>query len=302
MDVAVLGAGRRGRKIAGRCAVAGHDVALRGEDANEVMDTVDALERAHGTAASDRVTGTTGLESAVTDAAVVIEATDGDVAAKRDLLATVEEFVDEETLLATSHPSAAVTAVAAGLLHPGRAVGLHFVESVAESASEANVDTAGLVEIVVADQTTSDALNRAKAFVDELDATAIVVGDAPGFATTRLDLALVVEAARMVEEGVVSVEDVDRSMTVGRNHPRGPLQLADELGLHQVVAGLEDLADRLDGRFAPPGILHEKVAAGATGKRAGEGFYIWENGEPVEPAEPDPTVPTRDASVRGPER
>lgn len=293
MDVAVLGAGRRGRGIAGRCAVAGHEVALRGDDANSVMDTVDALERAHGAAAAERVTGTTGLDAAVTDAEVVIDATEADVAGKRELLATVEELVDDETLIATSHPADSVTAVAAGLLHPGRAAGLHFVDPDVED---------GLVEVIVADQTTADALERARAFVDAVDCVAIVVGDAPGFATTRLDLALIVEAARMVEEGVAGVEDVDRSMTVGREHPRGPLELADVIGIDRVVAALEDMADRLDGRFDPPGILHGKVEAGATGKRANEGFYVWENGEPAEPADPNPVVTAREKRPDGPDR
>jgi len=292
MDVAVLGAGRRGRGIAARCAVSGHSVSLRDEDANRVMDTVDAIERDHGAAVGERVTGTTGLEAAVGGAAVVIEATDDSVADKRDRVAAVEEFVEEATLIAADQPNLSVTAVAAGLRNPSRAIGLHFVDPAADP----------LVEIVVADQTTTDSLERARSFVDELDCESLVVGDTPGFVTDRLDLAMIVEAAGMVDARVASVRDVDRSMTVARKHPQGPLELADEIGLDRVVQRLEDLADRLDGRFAPPGILHEKVAAGSTGKRAGEGFYVWENGEPAEPAAPKPTVQTREQRTDGPGR
>lgn len=293
MDVAVLGAGRRGRGIAGRCAVAGHDVALYDEDANVVMDTVDEIERAHGSDAAARVSGTTGLEPAVTDASIVVVATEGSVAEKRDLLAGVEELVADDALIATSDVATSVTAVAAGLLYADRAVGLHFVD-----ADVAN----SLVEIVVADQSAATTVERAEEFVSTLDCPRIVVGDGPGFATTRLDLALIVEATRMIETGVAGVEAVDRAMTVGRGNPQGPLELADSIGIDRVVARLEDLADRLDGRFDPPGILYEKIESGAIGRRTGEGFYVWEQGEPIEPAEPDPAVVTGDDGSTGIDR
>lgn len=284
MEVAVLGAGSRGRALAGLAADAGHTVTLHDTDANVVMDTVDDIERERGPETADRVSGTTDLESAVDGADVVLEVTDRDVAGKRDLLAMVEEELEREALLVTSHPETPVTAVAAGLRRPERAVGLHVVSP----------NPGDLLEIVVADQTGPAALEEARSFVETLDATPTVVGDAPGFATRRLDLAHIAEAARLVEEGVAGVADVDRSMTVGRDHQTGPLELADIIGLDTVTAGLEDLADRLDGRFAPPGILRERVAEGATGRDAGEGFYVWEGGEAVEPALPAPSLEEND--------
>lgn len=283
MDVAVLGADGVGEAVGRRCVQAGHRVRLRAEDANAVMDAVDAIERGVDAAAAAEVDGTTDLEAAVGDANVVVDAAGGDVETTRSRLAEAEEYVSEDALVATGDPTQSVTAVAAGLRQPGRSVGLHFVDP-----------DGPLVEVVVADQTTADARDRAVSFVDGLDSTAIVVRDAPGFATARLDLALVAEAIRMVESGVAGVEDVDRSMSVGRGHPVGPLELADEIGLDGVLAALEDLTDRLDGRFSPPGLLREKVADGDLGKASGRGFYVWESGEPAEPADPDPTVETRD--------
>ena len=279
MDVAVLGATGDGRSIAGRCAVAGHTVHLHATDANVVMDTIDAIEQRYGDVTGD-IDGTTGLEAAVSDADVVVDATDGEEQIRRELVADAEELTDDEALFAISGVAISVTAVAAGLRRPGRAVGVHFVDS-----QESNV-----AEVVVAEQTTEPTRERAVSFVEMLGLAPIVVRDLPGFASTRLDLALVVEAIRMVEEGVASVPDVDRALELGRDHPTGPLALADELGLERVLATLEDLANRLDGRFDPPGLLREKVTNGRLGVTTGEGFYEWENGERVGVADPNSAV------------
>lgn len=289
MEVAVLGATADGRAIAGRCALAGHAVHLHDGDANVVMDAIDSIEQHHGDDAMAAIDGTTGLEAAVGDAEVVVDATDGDERTRRELVAEVEDIVDDETLIATSGSSVSVTAVAAGLRKPGRAVGLHFVRP----------DESAIVEVVVADQTGESARERAVEFVESLDDVPLVVRDAPGFASTRLDLALVVEAIRMIEEEVASVPDVDRALELGRNHPVGPLALADEMGLRNVLAALEDLANRLDGRFDPPGLLREKVNDGALGVTTGEGFYEWENGERVGPADPNPVVRGRPDAESG---
>lgn len=290
MEVAVLGATEDGRALAGRCGLVGHSVHLHDADANVVMDSIDAIEATYGSNAVEAIDGTTGLEAAVNDAAVIVVATDGDDGQRRELVADVEELAADDALLATSGATASVTAVAAGLLRPGRAVGLHLV-----TPGETDV-----VEVVVADQTTESARERAVSFVEGIDSTPLVVYDAPGFASARLDLALIVEATSMVEEGVASVADIDQALELGRGHPTGPLALADELGLDHVLAALEDLANRLDGRFEPPGLLHEKVNNGNLGVTTGTGFYEWENGERVEPADPDLAVRGRPDPQSGP--
>lgn len=293
MEVAVLGATGDGRHIASQCALAGHAVHLHDGDANVVMDAIDAIEQRHGDDAITAIDGTTGLDAAVSGTDVVVDATDADERTRRDLVADVEENVDDETLIATSSVTVSVTATAAGLLKPGRAVGFHFVSP----------DESSVVEVVVADQTSEAARERAVEFVESLDGTPLVVRDVPGFASTRLDLALIVEAIRMVEEGVASVSDVDRALELARNHPTGPLALADEMGLSNVLEALEDLANRLDGRFDPPGLLREKVSDGALGVTTGEGFYDWENGERIGPADPGPVVrgrPSTENDAGGP--
>ncbi len=304
MDVAVLGAGATGRGIAQCCAAAGHGVTLHDDDANVVMDAVDAVEAglddavaagdlaaAAREAAVDRIEATTGLEGAVAGADVVVEATDADRDGRRALFADVEVAVDDGALIATSGAGVSVTAVAAGLRNPGRAVGLQFVDPPA----------APLVEVVVAEQTTEPTRETAVSFVDGLGREAIVVRDTPGFAATRLGLALAVEAMTMVDERVAGVEAIDRATTAGHDHPVGPLAAADERGLDATLDALEHLEDALGERFAPPPVLREKVAAGDLGRKTGEGFYVWEGGEPVEPSEPDPTPELRAESPTDPD-
>ncbi|MFB6139586.1 MAG: 3-hydroxyacyl-CoA dehydrogenase family protein [Halosimplex sp.] len=296
MDVAVLGAGAAGRGIAQICAAAGHGVTLHDEDVNAVMDAVDAVEAALSDAvpagdlaadarddAVDRIEATTGLESAVAAADLVLEATEADRAARRELFADVEAAVDADPLIATTGGSVSVTAVAAGLRNPGRAVGLHFVDP----------PTGSLVEVVVAEQTAEPTREAAVSFVEGLDREAVVVRDTPGFAATRLSLALAVEAMHMIDERAAGVEAVDRAMALGHDHPIGPLAAADERGLGATLDALEHLSESLGDRFTPPPVLREKVQRGRLGRKTGEGFYVWEGGEPVEPAEPNPTPELR---------
>jgi len=305
MDVAVLGAGSPGEEIAQICAVAGHGVNLHADDATAVMDGIDVVERRlddalaagetdRGTvvATLDRLEGTTDLEAAVADADLVVETTlDGADAIQRRF-AAIEEHAARETLVATSRPTVRVTAAAAGLRHPDRALGLQFHRPLASP----------LVEVVVADQTTQSATDRALSFADDLGAVAVTVGDTPGHAATRLALALEAEAMRMVADGVAGVAAVDETLREGYDHPVGPLEQADRAGLAGRLDTLEGLADALGPRFAPPELLRERVAAGATGSDAGEGFYVWEGGEPVEPALPEPALARDNEGLDDPAR
>lgn len=293
MNVAVLGADAAGRDVAQACAVGGYDVDLHADDATVVMDTIDVIERRlddavetgalepdERAAALDRIQGTTGLEAAVSDADIVIETATADVGALQKRFAAIEDAVARETLVVTGRPSLSVTAAAAGLRHPDRALGLHFHRP---------LETA-LVEVVVTEQTARTATDRAEAFVTGLGATPVLVRDIPGLASSRLTLALEVEAMRLVAEGVASVEAVDEVMTRGYDNPVGPLERADRAGLRARLDTLEYLAESLGERYRPPPLLVDLVEAGKTGADAGEGFYVWEGGEPTGTAIQGPDV------------
>ena len=286
MHIAVLGADRLGRAVAQVCAVAGHDVALHDDEANVVMDGIDAIEGRlpDDTDAVDRLSGTTGLEAAVGTADIVAETATPDAGTLQADLAELETLLDRETLVALAAGGVAVTAAAAGLRHPDRAIGLQFRDPL----------SAPLVEVVVADQTSQETCDRTRSFVDGLDRTPVVVRDAPGVVSTRAALALEAEAMRLVDDEVAGVEAVDEVLELGFDHDRGPLEQADRAGLAARLDALEHLHAELGDRFAPPEILRDLVAAGKTGGPRGEGFYVWENGEPTDSALPDPDIPRRE--------
>ncbi|MGB9951289.1 3-hydroxyacyl-CoA dehydrogenase family protein [Haloarcula marismortui] len=285
MHVAILGAGTMGHGIAQVSAMAGHDVFLRDIEADIVDDGLAAIEsnleegiarekvsEPTAEAALDRLTGTTSLEEAVTGADLVVEAVPEDMDIKHETLTEVESHVDPATLIASNTSSLSLTEIASVLDYPERAIGLHFFNPVHIMA---------LVEIVVAEQTSAETVSRAREFVNGIDKTPVEVADAPGFASSRLGVSLGVEAMRMVQEGVATPRDIDTAMELGYNHPMGPIELGDVVGLDVRLDILEYLRAELGERFRPPQILKRKVRAGKLGKKSGEGFYVWEDGDIV---------------------
>jgi len=280
--VAVIGAGTMGHGIAYVALAAGFVVRLH--DANDASlrtgatriagSFEKAIQRGKATAA-DRDAGLTRLSTpdtvraAVVDADLVIEAIPERLELKQALFREVEATVAPETVVASNTSSLSIAAIGGSLRHPGRLLGMHFFNP---------VPVMKLVELVRSSTTTPDALARASSFVAAIGKTAIVVGDTPGFATSRLGVVLGLEAIRMLEQGVASAEDIDRAMELGYNHPMGPLRLTDLVGLDVRLAIAEHLHRTLGGdTYAPPALLRSMVAVGKLGKKSGEGFYRWEN-------------------------
>ena len=289
MQVGVLGAGTMGRGIAQVAAQAGHDVVLRDIEDQLVTEGLDGIEATldegvdrekvtdrERTATLDRIEGTTELEEAVSGAEMVIEAVPERLDLKRETFADVEALAPADAVVASNTSSLSLTAIASALDRPERAIGLHFFNPVHLMA---------LVEIVVPAQASEGTVEFAREFVDDLGKQPITVGDSAGFASSRLGVALGVEAIRMLEEGVAGPRDIDRAMTAGYNHPMGPIELTDVVGLDVRLEILEHLREELGERFRPPQLLRQKVRAGALGKKSGEGFYQWENGGIVGPSE-----------------
>jgi len=285
MHVAVLGAGTMGHGIAQVVAMTGHDVVLRDIEPSYVENGFENIEstlqggvdRGKVTLETkrdtlERLEGTTDLETAVNEADLVIEAVPEDLELKRETFAAVEAAAPDNALVASNTSSLSLTAIASELEEPDRAIGLHFFNP---------VHLMELVEIVVPEQASQTTVERAETFVDGIGKTPIVVRDSAGFATSRLGVTLGVEAIRMLEEGVAGPREIDAAMSLGYNHPMGPIELGDVVGLDVRLDILEHLRSELGERFKPPQLLRQKVRAGKLGRKTGEGFYEWEDGEIV---------------------
>lgn len=285
MNIAVLGADAVAREIARASVRAGETVRLHASDATAVMDSIDIVERQLDDASSGaddadaqaRLEGTTDLETTVSDADIVVETRTRDGLQER--FAEVEQRVDDETLIATALPAVSVTSSAAGLKTPERAVGFRFHDGAAP-----------FVEVVRAEQTGDSAIVRAERFAESVASDWVTVRDTPGNVSMRLSLALEVVAIRMLDEGVAGVDAVDAAFRHAYQTDVGPLERADRIGLDKRQEAMRSLSERLGGRFEPPPLLAALVEEGRTGSDAGEGFYVWEDGEPSEGSLDDPTT------------
>ena len=278
--VVVIGAGTMGHGIAGQAARFGYDVVLNDIDdarVNKGLSAIEAVYRAgvdkgklaaaDAEAARARLRGASDLEGAVAGADLVVEAVPESMDLKRALFARVEAAAPASALLGTNTSSLSVTEIAAAVKAPERVVGLHFFNPVAVMP---------LLEIVRGEYTSDAAIEAARAFGARIEKTCIVVRDSPGFATSRLGIALGNEAMRMFEEGVASAEDIDRAMVLGYRHPIGPLALTDLVGLDVRLAITEHLHRELGtDTFKAPKVLRRMVRAGKLGKKSGQGFYTY---------------------------
>ena len=278
--VAVVGAGTMGHGIAYAAAVAGFEVRLTDSRTEAIPQAIrkigdllqggvqrGKLSQADLTAVAARLRPAPELPAAVREADVVIEAVVEELAVKQRLFAELERAAPAGALLATNTSSLSVATIAGAVRDPSRVVGLHFFNP---------VHAMKLVEIVRHPRAAAASVERAVAFARTLGKEPIVVNDSPGFASSRLGVALGLEAMRMLEQGVASAEDIDKAMELGYNHPMGPLKLTDLVGLDVRLAIADYLYRTLQApQFEPPVILRDKVAKGELGKKAGEGFYRW---------------------------
>jgi 3-hydroxybutyryl-CoA dehydrogenase len=212
-----------------------------------------------------RLTTSTDLDHVLAGAEVVIEAVPEKLELKRDVFARLGHLAPD-VLLATNTSSLSISAIAAAAGHPERVVGMHFFNP---------VHIMKLVEVVRAEQSSDAAVRLSLDLARRVGKEPIDVQDSPGFASSRLGVAIGLEAIRMVEAGVGSVEDIDKAMTLGYGFPMGPLRLTDLVGLDVRLSIAEYLARELGPRFEPPALLRHKVAEGALGQKSGRGFYVW---------------------------
>ncbi|MCY1673727.1 3-hydroxyacyl-CoA dehydrogenase family protein [Pseudarthrobacter sp. SL88] len=275
--VGVLGGGRMGAGIAHAFLVKGAEVLVverdeqSAEAARERVESAAAksIERGVVDANLDEMASrlTVGVDyDAFKDRQLVVEAVPEDWDLKVSSLRGIEERLAPEAYLASNTSSLSVNGLARELQRPGNFLGLHFFNPVPAST---------LIEVVLGEHTAPGLADAAKKWVAALGKTAVVVNDAPGFASSRLGVAIALEAMRMVEEGVASAEDIDNAMVLGYKHPTGPLRTTDIVGLDVRLGIAEYLQATLGERFAPPQILRDKVARGELGRKTGKGFFDW---------------------------
>ncbi|MFC3300301.1 3-hydroxyacyl-CoA dehydrogenase family protein [Arthrobacter agilis] len=288
--VGVLGGGRMGAGIAHAFCLAGADVVVVERDGAAAEAGLERVTQAlgrsvdRGTTPEDLAALTARVSVSTDHAAfaacgLVVEAVPEDPELKRHALRAVEDVLDDGAWLATNTSSLSVDELAAALQRPERFCGLHFFNPVPAST---------LIEVVLGARTSTELEEAARAWVGALGKTAVVVRDTPGFASSRLGVALALEAMRMLEEGVATAEDIDAAMVLGYRHPVGPLRTTDMVGLDVRLGIAEYLESTLGPRFTPPAILRDTVARGHLGRKSGRGFFDWEDGAsaPVSPAQP----------------
>ncbi len=275
--VGVIGGGRMGAGIAHAFLIAGARVTIIERDDRAAVVAADSVRAAVATSVSR---GTTDLTSEsitsrlgvvtdpehVADAGLVVEAVPEDIALKTTMLSRVEAVIEPSAWLATNTSSLSIDLIAQALIRPERLIGLHFFNPVPSST---------LVEIVHGARTDPDLVEHARTWVAAIGKTAITVSDSPGFASSRLGVAIALEAIRMLEARVASADDIDAAMVLGYKFPVGPLRLTDMVGLDVRLGICEYLAGALGERFSPPDLLRSMVADGKLGRKTGEGFFTW---------------------------
>jgi len=278
--IGIIGAGTMGSGIAQLAAQQGFSVIVRDVEEDLVTEGLDDIESGLQEAeerdivddAGDlfaQVTGTTEIADVTAEASFIVEAAPEELDLKQSIFEQLDAETDPDVVLGTNTSSVSITDIASATDHPERVIGTHFFNPPVKME---------LIEVVTGHHTSDDTLARTEELAADLGREAIVVDDFPGFATSRLGLVLGMEAARMVQEGVASAEDIDTAMELGYNHPMGPLKLGDYNGWDVRVEVGEYLAEELGSDvYRPPQIVKKMVRAGDYGVKTGQGFYDWDD-------------------------
>jgi 3-hydroxybutyryl-CoA dehydrogenase len=283
--VGVIGAGQMGSGIAHVCALAGYDVLLNDINQEQIDKGIEAVRRyldrqlAKGQVTQtvmdevlSRVKPALGYPS-LKDADIVIEAATENETIKKEIFRGVCEHLKPEALLASNTSSISITRLASVTDRPDRLIGLHFMRP---------VQVMKLVEIIRGIATGPQTYETAVAFAKSLGKETANAEDYPAFIVNRILIPMINEAIYTLYEGVGTVEAIDMAMRLGANHPMGPLELGDFIGLDTVLAIMNMLHDGLaDSKYRPCPLLVKYVEAGWLGRKTGRGFYDYRGEKPV---------------------
>jgi len=279
--IAVVGSGTMGNGIAHVCALHGRDVRLV-DVSREVLDDAlvtigtnldrqvkkGVLESDERNAVLARIGTFTDMDEAVTDAQLVVEAVPEKAELKHRIFASLEELAPDDAILASNTSSISITEIAGRMRSPGRVIGMHFMNP---------VPVMRLVEVIRGLATDDGTAEAVMALARDLEKEPVEVHDFPGFVSNRVLMPMINEAIFALMEGVADEEAIDKVMTMGMNHPMGPLKLADLIGLDTCLSILEVLHRELgDDRYRPCPLLRKYVAAGWLGRKSGRGFHLYD--------------------------
>ena len=279
--IAVIGSGTMGNGIAHVAALSGLEVALYdiAEDAlargtagiRRNMDRQlhsGRLQEDDKVAALARIEATSDLAQAVSGVELAVEAVPEDASLKYPLFAELDRLAPPGAILASNTSSISITAMGARTARPDRVIGMHFMNP---------VPVMRLVEVVRGLRTSDATVRAVLELAARMGKTPVEVNDFPGFVSNRVLMPMINEAIFALMEGVAEAEAIDAVMTMGMNHPMGPLALADLIGLDTCLGILEVLHRELgDDRYRPAPLLRTYVAAGWLGRKSGRGFYVHE--------------------------
>lgn len=276
--VTVVGAGTMGNGIAHVIAQYGFSVIVNDvkqefidRGLNAIQTNLDrqikkgALTEDQKKAILGRLSTSTNLKEACKNADIVIEAATEDEAIKKELFRAFDQYASPSAILASNTSSISITALAGVTKRPEKVIGMHFMNP---------VPVMKLVELIRALPTSNETYSQVKEFSEKLEKVPVEVNDYPGFVSNRILLPMLNEAMFCVMEGVASPEAIDTVMKLGMNHPMGPLQLADFIGLDVCLSIMNVLHRGLgDSKYRPCPLLSKMVAAGHLGRKSGRGFY-----------------------------
>lgn len=277
MKIAIIGNGTMGQGLVQSIAQHGFQVVMKGRSKesldkamgrlNASFDKLVAKGKLDRNAADGYLANIKASQdfADVADADLIIEALAEDMEIKKEQLRKLDGIAKPDAILATNTSSLSITELAGVTKRPDKVIGLHFFNP---------VPVMKLVEVISGRRTAPEVQDKAIAFCKDLGKTPVTVDEAPGFVVNRLLIPMINEAIGVYAEGIASVEEIDTAMKLGSNHPMGPLELGDFIGLDVCLAIMEVLYTEFsDSKYRPHPLLRKMVRAGQLGRKTGQGFY-----------------------------